>query len=379
MGFYNNVMVKKLRVMETYQAFPGRIRVSGFFYEMQKAWPFACAVIMTVVNLVCVWLCSTLTTLLYNGAVADKWNRAHLMIKQQRQYFDQIFMQQVQEKSRGSAVADHAIDVNGSSSKAAGVERLDHIPVEVMEHIEEMQKKMNMMQMTMRRNMELMLKSRSNVGVSFLTNSAPGMSYAEIKAEMEVKTKALASAQTEKEKGAINIELEKLFLLLENTREYKDEKLIEQQEKRAKNEPIDRKCLENMRVKYGEQNLRNRPDLAERVKTIPTLKLITMDPIEIVKKHADDWKFLTLGGLNADEMRAIRANLPQFARNQLRQLAWCQRLDDMIDKLENANDSPKPKPRPTTRRITFKPGTANVYENKNSLIDEIKNGRRPHS
>lgn len=45
-----------------------------------------------------------------------------------------------------------------------------------------------------------------------------------------------------------------------------------------------------------------------------------MDPVEIVKKHANDWKFLTLNGVTAEEMRAIRANLPQFARNQFRQV-----------------------------------------------------------
>ncbi len=46
-----------------------------------------------------------------------------------------------------------------------------------------------------------------------------------------------------------------------------------------------------------------------------------METVEIVKKHANDWKFLVLGGLTAEEMRAIRANLPQFARSQLRQVS----------------------------------------------------------
>jgi len=127
-----------------------------------------------------------------------------------------------------------------------------------------------------------------------------------------------------------------------------------------------------MRVKYGEHNLRTRPELAERLKMIPTLQLILADPVDIVKKHANDWKFLTLNGLNAEEMRAIRANLPQFARNQLRQLAWCQRLDDLIDKLENSPSSPKQKPRPQTRHITFAPN-ANIFDNKNNLMDQIRN------
>jgi hypothetical protein len=45
-----------------------------------------------------------------------------------------------------------------------------------------------------------------------------------------------------------------LFIMLESTQEYKDEKLLAVQEKRAKNEPIDKKCLENMRARYSEQN-----------------------------------------------------------------------------------------------------------------------------
>lgn len=42
--------------------------------------------------------------------------------------------------------------------------------------------------------------------------------------------------------------------MLESTQEYKDEKILAAQEKRAKDEPIDRKCLENMRNRYSEQN-----------------------------------------------------------------------------------------------------------------------------
>jgi len=145
----------------------------------------------------------------------------------------------------------------------------------------------------------------------------------------------------------------------------------------AKNEPIDRRCLENMRSKYGVAGVRANPELEERMKMVPALRLITMDTVEIVKRHADDWKFLTLSGLTAEEMRAIRANLPQFSRNQLRQLAWCQRLDDMIEKAENTAASPKPKPRAATRKITFAPPPHNPYENKNTLLDQIRS--RQHS
>ena len=45
-----------------------------------------------------------------------------------------------------------------------------------------------------------------------------------------------------------------------------------------------------------------------------------MDPVEIVKKHADEWQLLTISGLVVEELRAIRANLPQFSRSQTRQV-----------------------------------------------------------
>ena len=45
-----------------------------------------------------------------------------------------------------------------------------------------------------------------------------------------------------------------LYMMLENTQEFKDEKTSEDSHKRAKDEPVDRKCLENMRARYGENN-----------------------------------------------------------------------------------------------------------------------------
>ncbi len=44
--------------------------------------------------------------------------------------------------------------------------------------------------------------------------------------------------------------------MLENTPEYKEEKIIIAQDKKIKNEPIDRRCLDAMRMKYSEQNMR---------------------------------------------------------------------------------------------------------------------------
>jgi len=205
------------------------------------------------------------------------------------------------------------------------------IPWEMMDMI---QNKMDMMQEEIRRNKELVLMSNPVVN-----NNTPIMSYADIKAEIEQKTKVMNLSEPNSE--SISWELQSLLSMLEKTQEHKDEKFILQQQKRKENEHYDKLCLEHMDAKYSKQNLSNQPELEKRMKAIPALQLITMDPTEIMQKHANYWKFLILNGLTEKEMRAIRANLPHFARNQFQQLAWCNRMDDMIDKLQNTSASNK--------------------------------------
>jgi len=369
LGLFNNVVVKQLRPLETYQAFPSRIRIPGSFFALQKIWPFAALTIMTCANIVTVWLCSTLTSLLYNGAVADKWNRAHLLIKQQRQY-DPFTPPQSGKAEAGPSTA---IDVKGSSSNSTDLGKLDGISVEVMDHIEQMQKKMTMMQEQMRRNMELMVKSKNLTQASFINHDEPTMSYADIKREISQKTQMLMEENVpEKKKEAINIDLERLFIMLENTQEYKDEKHTVAHEKREKDEPIDRRCLETMRARYSEQNQNFNPAVAERFRTLPTLRLIIMDTVEIVKKHAEEWQLMTLNGLVLEELKAIRANLPQFSRSQTRQLAWCKNLDDAIDKLETSPQQMTKKPRPMTKKITFANTVGSAITAKSFLLEQIK-------
>ncbi len=111
---------------------------------------------------------------------------------------------------------------------------MDGINTGIMDHIEEMQKKMTMMQEQMRRNMEMMMKSKMvNESANVDSNSpnipyialsrfcyltydilwyvALPMPYGEIKMEIENKTKALLDPNlSEKEKEKINIDLERV-------------------------------------------------------------------------------------------------------------------------------------------------------------------------
>jgi len=139
----------------------------------------------------------------------------------------------------------------------------------------------------------------------------------------------------ERDRNATNIELEKLFVLLESTAEYKAEEAEKIEEKRRINEPIDKKAHERMILKYSEGTLATDAGVKARFTSIPALKLILNDKAEIIKKHANDWKFLTISELTAEEMRAIRSNLPNFGRHQIRQTAWVKQLENRIDRVES--------------------------------------------
>ncbi len=62
LGFKYNVIVKG---MNSHRLRAERLSIPGFFYQLQKIWPLATVAIMAVINLVTVWLCSGLTSILY--------------------------------------------------------------------------------------------------------------------------------------------------------------------------------------------------------------------------------------------------------------------------------------------------------------------------
>jgi hypothetical protein len=84
------------------------------------------------------------------------------------------------------------------------------------------------------------------------------------------------------------------------------------EEKRIRNEPINRKALEDMKLKYSDENLEHHPEFRARYDKNPALKLIFMAQQDLLKKHANDWKLYSTQGLTVEELRAIRGNLPKF-------------------------------------------------------------------
>jgi len=59
-----------------------RLKIPRVFFRLQRFWPFVCIIILAGVNLFTVVFCGGLTTLLFNGRVADMWNRAYLFNRQ---------------------------------------------------------------------------------------------------------------------------------------------------------------------------------------------------------------------------------------------------------------------------------------------------------
>jgi len=166
-----------------------------------------------------------------------------------------------------------------------------------------------------------------------------GMSAEELRAAIEEKTKLLLDPTTPPaEIPNINIELEKLYSSLESTEEWQSEQALEKEARRLKNEPLNKAALAELKVKYSEENQENNKALKERFETIPALRLILIDPADIVKKHQNDWKLMTTNLLSLEEMRAIAGNLPKFGRNQLRQQAWADALDNRIEKMASGAD-----------------------------------------
>lgn len=58
-----------------------RMQVPRVFIRLQRLWPFVALVLLSSVNLLTVIFSGGLTTLLFNGRVADVWNRAYLLQK----------------------------------------------------------------------------------------------------------------------------------------------------------------------------------------------------------------------------------------------------------------------------------------------------------
>lgn len=81
----------------------------------------------------------------------------------------------------------------------------------------------------------------------------------------------------------------------------------------------------------------------ELLKTKPELKLVLRTPEQLIKLHERDFMSLTTQNLTLQEARALYAAMPNFRREQEKQLQW---VDALKNKIENEMSKPAKAPPP---------------------------------
>jgi len=143
-----------------------------------------------------------------------------------------------------------------------------------------------------------------------------------------------------------------LFTELTSTEEYKAEVRRAAEEKIRINEPLNKEALRTMLQRYA--NIATDDVLLARKRLYPALTLIGMDHHQILGKHQNDFNQYLLGDLTLEEVRAIRASVPIFRRDQKKQHEFVESLDNKIEQLaKNPCQVVKPK-----KTFALSPNTA---------------------
>jgi len=183
---------------------------------------------------------------------------------------------------------------------------------------------------------------------AWIDSSMTSLSAEEIRKQLEELQIIICDEEgkySEQDKDAANIQYERVFKALTQTSEYQAEIARIAEEKRKFNEPLNRAAWEAMIKVYSRDNIKNDPEIREKLKQNPELGLICMDPKAIGAKHQGDFQMYTLNNLNMEEMRAIRAILPKWRSDQKRQQEWQDALENKIDQLQKNPVKAKPPPR----------------------------------
>lgn len=197
---------------------------------------------------------------------------------------------------------------------------------------------------------------------------------ADIKAEMEkLQTLIMDDSADKKEREAANLKIDKLFVELSNTDEHKAELRKAKEEKAKINEPLNQAALASMLQKLA--NIANNPDLMLRKKTNPALTLIGMERDVILGKHQSDFNNYLLGDLTEEELRAIRASLPPFRKDQKKQQEFLETLELKIEQVKGKAPSPAaPKMKKCASSITVGirvKTTCSSMGSMNNLMSEL--------
>jgi len=106
---------------------------------------------------------------------------------------------------------------------------------------------------------------------------------------------------------------------------------------------LNKEALKKMKQIYNPQNVKTNPELLQKIGENPELRFLFMEPDTILKLHTSDFKAFSLRGLALEELRAIRACMPNFRKDQKVQQDW---VDGLDEKIENMSSAPPAAPKP---------------------------------
>jgi len=267
---------------------------------------------------------------LENGVEVDEYNAA-------KQSLDYRLMEKKLKDMEAELERRKAGDASGANINLAGLGKLDKLDAlfEKLNKLDQLDALFNK------------LNNLTVVGPGMMVGQGgrSGTSVEDLKKEIEVLQRVLFDPNSsEKDIAEANIKLEKAMQEYEKTPEYQMEIQKQKAEKRAKHEPLNKEALKRMKQIYNPQSVKTNPELLQKIGENPELRFLFMEPDTILKLHTSDFKAFSLRGLTLDELRAIRACLPNFRKDQKIQQDWSDGLDDKIEQMSSNPTSSAPKP-----------------------------------
>jgi len=205
----------------------------------------------------------------------------------------------------------------------------------------------------------------------------PKRSAATIRSEIDkLQVIIMSDVSDKKERETANMKIDRLFTELFNTEEYKADIKHQQQEKIRINEPLNKQALSNVLRRYSVNG--NDEELSSRKKQYPALALIGLEANLILGKHQNDFNQFLLGDLCEEELRAIRASLPVFKKDQRKQLEFVETLELKIDQCKGKSAAPRKVKKAYSYQAFFPKSQCGAM--MADLVAELegrKNNRRP--
>jgi len=240
-------------------------------------------------------------------------------------------------------------------------------------YLQEQVKKLVAMDQQTSENLNLLI-SNLNSKVDKLGGSmgaTPTKSYAELNERLAVLRDKLFDPDTpERDCETFNIEYEKLISELEQTPEYQRE----QEELVAKwkkgNEELNKAALVTIRTMLAGLSPQ---ELSTKLSKKPELRLLSLAPEQLLRKHENDWKGITTQSLDETEARALYAAMPAFRKDQFPQTQFVEQLKNRIESEAIKPKTKLPPPIVATKKVTFKkapPGTGMGF------LDELVRRRK---